>query len=557
MSLRMANASEFRAPSNVPPSLGRAILESARAYPDRRALWARGETLTYRELIERAGGMALLLGENSIGPDDRVAILSERTTTLYAAIIAALINGSAYVPLNPRFPPQRNWQILESSGARALICSESQRTMLDEIGGNLPDLDVIILPESGVRSSSGVRQMLATDLARADIGTRFNCEVAPGELAYLLFTSGTTGVPKGVPISNANVLAYLRGIQSVCNVGPEDGFLQIADLTFDMSVHDLFLAWTSGASLSSAPENATLLSSRFVTEHGLTCWFSVPSAAALIGQAGLLDQGCMPSLRYTFFCGEALTGAVAEAWAAAAPNSAIINLYGPTEATVAVGGFRYEPGQAEPPAVVSLGHPFPEQVMALFDSGGDPAKDGPGEICLSGSQVASGYWQSPELTAERFFEAQGRRWYRTGDLGRFVDGEGFSYVGRADRQIKIRGYRMELQEVEAAVRKVTGCALAAVLPWPVTESGSALGCVAFVVGQDVADTTPEQCRALLPDYAVPSRILAIREMPLNDNGKVDYRALADRTASLLEDSSCESTDRVKRGVLEARIWTES
>ena len=516
----MASESDFPIRSSSPPgSLGRQILETARANPDRRALWARGETLTYRELIRRAGGMAALLGDNGIGADERVAILSERTMTLYTAVVATLINGSAYVPLNPRYPAKRNRQILESSGARALICSESQRPVLEEIAASLSDLDVVVLPETA-------------KLVHPDMDTLFNCEVAPGDLAYLLFTSGTTGVPKGVPITNANVLAYLRGIRTICDAGPEDRLLQIADLTFDMSVHDLFLAWTSGACLYSAPENTTLLCSRLVAEHELTHWFSVPSAAALIRQAGLLDAGCMPSLRFTFFCGEALSGPVAEAWADAARNSAIINLYGPTEATVAVGGLHYRPGQKDPPAVVGLGHPFPEQVMGLFDPQGDPAKDGAGEICLSGSQVASGYWQAPELTAERFFEAQGRRWYRTGDLGRFSEDEGFSYAGRVDRQVKIRGYRMELQEVEAAVRKVTGRDLAAVLPWPMVETGSALGCIAFVVGPEVAATAVEQCRGLLPEYAVPSCILAIDEIPLNANGKFDYRALGDYAASL-------------------------
>lgn len=516
----MPSASDFSTrPRSPPVSLGLQILETARANPDRRALWARGETLTYRDLIQSAGAMAKFLGQNGIGADDRVAILSERTATLYAAVVATLINGSAYVPLNPRYPVKRNRQILESSGARALICSESQRTMLDEIARGLPDLDVVVQPESA-------------ELKQPDMNACFNCEVAPGDLAYLLFTSGTTGVPKGVPITNANVLAYLRGIRTMCEAGPEDRFLQIADLTFDMSVHDLFLAWTSGACLFSAPENTTLLGSRLVAEHGLTHWFSVPSAAALMRQAGLLDAGCMPSLRFTFFCGEALAGPVAEAWADAAPNSAVINLYGPTEATVAVGGLRYRPGQKDPPAVVGLGHPFPEQVMALFDAEDGPAKDGAGEICLSGSQVASGYWQAPELTAERFFEAQGKRWYRTGDLGRYSDSEGFSYAGRVDRQVKIRGYRMELQEVEAAVRKVTGCDLAAVLPWPIVESGSALGCIAFVVGPEVAETALEECRGLLPEYAVPSCILTIDEMPLNANGKFDYRALGNYAASL-------------------------
>jgi len=473
----------------------------------------------------------MLLAENAIGADDRVAILSERTTTVYAAIVATMINGSAYVPLNPRFPPKRNRQILESSGARAVICSETQRTMLDEIVGGLPDLEMVILPESTARSPMGLRQLLATDLIPTDMSTRFNCEVAPGELAYVFFTSGTTGVPKGVPITNANVLAYLRGIRTVCDVGPHDRLLQVVDLTFDLSVHDMFLAWTSGASLFSAPENTTLLCSRFVAEHDITCWLSVPSAAALIKQAGLLDAGCMPSLRFTFFCGEALSGAVAETWATAAPNSAVINIYGPTEATVAFSAFRYRAGQAAPPSVVSLGYPFPEQIIALFDDLGRPA-DETGEICLSGSQVTSGYWQAPQLTAERFFESQGTRWYRTGDLGRFVAGEGFSYLGRADRQVKIRGYRIELQEIEAAVRQVTGCDLAAVLPWPIGEGGMATGCIAFVVGSEVPPTALEQCRGLLPDYAVPSSILMIEEMPLNANGKLDYKALSDHAVSL-------------------------
>jgi acyl-CoA synthetase (AMP-forming)/AMP-acid ligase II len=199
---------------------------------------------------------------------------------------------------------------------------------------------------------------------------------------------------------------------------------------------------------------------------------------------------------------------------------------------VAFSAFRYQPGQADPPAVVSLGHPFPEQEMGLFDSAGQPAEEDVGEICLSGSQVTSGYWQAPQLSAERFFDAQGRRWYRTGDLGRFVAGEGFSYLGRADRQVKIRGYRMELQEVEAAVRKATGYDLAAVLPWPIAESGSVLGCIAFVVGPEVPPAALEECRKLLPEYAVPSCILNIDEMPLNANGKFDYQALAEHAGTL-------------------------
>jgi amino acid adenylation domain-containing protein len=344
----------------------------------------------------------------------------------------------------------------------------------------------------------------------------------------VFFTSGTTGAPKGVPISHENVLAYLRGIRSITEISADDRVMQVVDLTFDLSVHDIFLAWTSGACLISIPENGTLLSTRFVQEHRATHWLSVPSAAALVKQAGLLEPGTMPTLKYSFFCGEALTGAVAESWATAAPNSEVWNIYGPTEATVAFSARRYTPGQVPPPAVVSLGEPFPEQRMELFTDDALRVHDGIGEICLSGSQVTEGYWNAPELTAQRFFEADGRRWYRTGDLGRYVADEGYAYLGRADRQVKIRGYRVELQDVENSVREATNCDLVAVIPHPIDDNGAVLGCVAVAVGGQVGPKALERCRQLLPDYMVPTEIIQIAEMPLNANGKIDHRAVRDR-----------------------------
>jgi amino acid adenylation domain-containing protein len=492
----------------VADNLGSAVADIARAHSARPAIWAKGELLTYGELLEKAGSVAQALRASGIGPGDRVAILSERSTTAYVAILAALFAGAAYVPLNVRFPADRNRRILESSGARAVISSHAQAADAEILASGVKDLVLLI---SG-RDGAATRDCLP-------------CEGEAGTLAYVFFTSGTTGAPKGVPISHENVFAYLRGIRTLTTVVPDDRVMQVVDLTFDLSVHDIFLAWTSGACLYSIPENGTLLCTRFVEEHEGTHWLAVPSAAALVKQAGLLTEGCMPSLKYSFFCGEALTGGVAESWAAAAPNSEVFNIYGPTEATVAFSAFRYSPGNAQPPAVVSLGEAFPEQHMSLFTAEGELAED-VGEICLSGSQVTEGYWNAPEITAERFFEAEGRRWYRTGDLGRYVPGEGYAYLGRADRQVKIRGYRVELQEIENAVRKATHCDLAAVVAWPLDESGAALGCVAFTVGGSVSGEILESLRTVLPDYMVPSSIEQLEQMPLNANGKIDHRALS-------------------------------
>lgn len=519
-------ADNLSAATPAAADLGSRIASVARTHADLPALWAHGECLTYRELAQRAARIGRALTQQGIGPDDRVAILSERGVMAYVAILAVLFAGAAYVPLNVRFPTGRNRRIVESSGARALICSAAQSEMVGEVLEGVQNIELLLGPESGEALPLPVKQLIAADLdvLPADLHA-LPCESNPGRLAYLFFTSGTTGAPKGVPISHENVAAYLRGIGSVAKVSAGDRIMQVVDLTFDLSVHDIFTAWTSGACLFSIPENGSLLGSRFVEEHSATHWLAVPSTAALMKQAGLLTPGCMPSLKYSFFCGEALPGSVAEAWAAAAPNSQVFNIYGPTEATVAFSSYRYLPGEAAPPAIVSLGKPFPEQRMGLFDEGGDRA-DGVGEICLSGTQLTEGYWNAPALTDERFFEAEGHRWYRTGDVGRYVEGEGYAYLGRADRQVKIRGYRVELQEIENAIREATDCDLAAVVPWPLDNSGSALGCVAFAVGGTTSDDPLERCRERLPDYMVPSELIAIEEMPLNANGKIDHRALA-------------------------------
>lgn len=490
-------------------------------------MWCRGETLTYRDLLDRAGKLAETIHQRQLAePGGRVAVLTDRTATLYVGILAALLAGCAYVPLNARFPIARNRSILRQSGASVLIADERHR---GELGSLLADLEytpAVLLPESSTPLDHPARQFVANDLCQSP--RRAPCENAAGELAYIFFTSGSTGEPKGVPIRHQSVFAYLDGIRGIFDPSPEDRILQLVDVTFDLSVHDIFLAWTSGACLYSVPENAVLLCTRFVEEHDITAWLSVPSTAGLIRQSGLLEPGSMPSLRHTFFCGEALTGSIAAGWAEAAPRSSIYNIYGPTEATIAISAYECDPVTVGALPVVPLGKPFPTQHMALFDTAGVACADGEaGEICLAGTQVTDGYWQAPHLTAQRFFEAQGRRWYRTGDLGRYDPAHGFSYMGRTDHQVKIRGYRVELQEIETVVRRAAGCDLAAVIPWPLTPDGGALGCVAFIqTGNGIQEATIlTECGHSLPEYMVPSRIISIDQFPFNANGKVDYVVL--------------------------------
>lgn len=501
-----------------------ALDECARRYADSPALWVHGQTLSYRELFDKARRLAGTLRSLGIERGDRVGILSHRTPTAYSSILATLLAGGTYVPLNPRFPFERNRSILERSGARALIVDEKSAATATAVMAAKPDV-AVVAPETAAAKSAAREWTTAETIAKASAND-LDLGAAGDELAYVLFTSGSTGEPKGVPISHGNLAAYVGNITEIVGgISGADRLVQLADLTFDISVHDMFASWLNGACVVSVPENASLMATRFVEDHHVTGWFSVPSTAGLLKQADLLQSGSMPSLRFTLFCGEALTGSVAEAWAAAAPNSQIWNLYGPTEATVAFTSFRYLPGQIEPPAVVELGEPYQGQEIGLFKPAtlDRVAADEVGEICLTGTQVTGGYWQAPDLNAARFFQSAERRWYRTGDLGRRGSAGGYAFAGRVDHQVKIRGYRVELQEIEFVVRRASGVDVVAVLPWPVTDDGGATGCIAFVAKPEGdSELIRAECRRALPDYMTPSRIVFLRDMPLNASGKVDY-----------------------------------
>jgi amino acid adenylation domain-containing protein len=372
-------------------------------------------------------------------------------------------------------------------------------------------------------------------IAQVDIES--TAPIAPERIvdvgAYLLFTSGSTGAPKGVLISHANALAYIKSVAERYRPGPEDRFSQLFDFSFDLSVHDMFVAWSAGACLYCAPEGLASISD-FIRRCGLTFWLSVPATAAFMRQMRMLRPGSFPTLRWSLFCGEALPMSLARAWYDAAPNSIIENLYGPTEATVAFTTYRLPKERCVELPTVPIGTPLPGQRVMLIDDDGKPLRDGEvGELCLGGSQVADGYWRAPDLTAQRFRppqDAAETRWYRTGDLAVMSSEHGLIFRGRIDRQVKIRGYRVELLEVENAMRVAAETDTVAAIPWPIDDGGLARNLVGFVAGsQKSAGEIIARCRDALPSYMVPSRIHRINDWPLNANGKTDYKSL---TASL-------------------------
>lgn len=502
---------------------------AVRRHSVRPALSVDGAEWSYQALFDRATRMAAAM---RVAPDEPplAGVLAHRSITAYTGVLAALAAGRGYVPFNPKFPIERLRRVRSQSGVRVLVVGREGEALLDALLADAEPVLVLLEAENSAGAWAArhprhrfldAREWLAQEPATP-------VAVAPDAIAYLLFTSGSTGEPKGVPITHANARAYVRRVVERAALTAEDRVSQMSDLTFDWSVQDLFPCWESGACLCVVPEKEVFAPARFIRREGITVWASVPSVILFLQRMRLLKPGAFPTVRYSVFCGEPLTAAQATAWQAAVPNSAIDNFYGPTEVTVAATAYRWDADRSPAECVnhvVPIGWPFQGLSTRLVGDGEVEVRPGEvGELCLGGDQVAPGYWHNPAQTATRFvrFADSGEAWYRTGDLARRREDGCLLFVGRADHQVKVRGYRVELQEIEHAVRNVVEAEHVVAIAWP-AQGGSADGIVAFLCnpGDYSEELVMSRCRGTLPDYMVPRRLVAIDRLPLNANGKVD------------------------------------
>jgi amino acid adenylation domain-containing protein len=520
------------------------FLRSSERHPERPALQVQGRTLSYAELAGAARGIAATLQRrhgDDTGGQPLTAVFAYRSVTAFAGVLGSLLAGHGYVPLNRTFPLTRSLRMLESSGCRSLIVDEGSEPQLAELLEPLRDEMLVLLPDRDDVADLQRRWPRHTFLGAADLAGAADWQEPvrdPDALAYLLFTSGSTGIPKGVMVAQRNVIAFVDYIVERYDVTPEDRFSQMFDMTFDLSVFDMFVCWERGALLCCPSQKELISPARFITDSELTIWFSVPSTAVFMKRLGLLKPDRYPSLRLSLFCGEPLPVSVAEAWLQAAPNGALENLYGPTELTIACTYYRWDaarsPGEAELD-IVPIGHPFPG--MDVLVAGEDLREVAPGEegeLLMNGAQMTPGYWRDPDKTAAAFVVPPGRseRYYRTGDRVRRPLGDGpLTHLGRVDFQVKIRGHRAELGEIEAVVRRVSGLDGVVAVPWPRTESG--YGAVEVFVEGPAVDAGPlrHALTSELPDYMVPKRFHFLDRLPKNVNDKFDRPAMA----GLLED----------------------
>jgi D-alanine--poly(phosphoribitol) ligase subunit 1 len=513
-------------------NLALSVYRYGMATPDRPALVADGETLSYRELAQLARNIAGALRSAGVKPRERVAILASRSVAAYAGMLGACWIGASYTPISLAVPEKRLIDVLEIATPAALVADGTGVQLLSErvleVG---PELVLISDANNAIKLKARQRQQIRSlsELENAD-PTEEPVFVREDEIAYVMFTSGSTGIPKGVMVPLRGVHHYLSFVRERYQLTPDDRVAALTDLSFDLSVNDMFLAWSAGACLHVVPPVQTMAPAKFIKDHALTLWFSVPSIIGMMKRVKALGPGSFPSLRYSLFCGEPLPLSAARAWQEAAPNSTLDNLYGPTEATVAC---LWEPVGSSPVItaereIISIGYPFPGMEAAIVDPTSPEIFLAPGvrgELALAGPQLAAGYFGSPELTAQRFPVIGEKRWYLTGDLA-YQDTDGrFHHLGRIDNQVKVNGYRIELEEVEAHLRAVCATELVAAVAWPVAY-GSASGIVGFYVNTTMtSDVVRTALARRIPTYMVPNRIHAVGALPLNANGKVDRNAL--------------------------------
>lgn len=510
----------------------------ARARPDAVALVHGPERLCYGELDRRSARLAVLLRAAGCRSGDRVGLLMPKSPMAIVAMLAVLRLGAIYVPLDPASPPARLAPMIRVCDCRFMLAGGTvERLLEDSVSQAALDVTPLIGWLDGRRWSGGVlTPRFDLDALHAQAPATLP---APGigehDPALLLFTSGSTGHPKGVTITHANVRAFLRWALPYFGLDASDRLSQHAPLRFDISTFDIYGALSVGAELHLVPPELNLLPHRLVDwmrDARLTQWFSVPSVLNLIARHDVLRERDLPSLRRVLFAGEVLPTPTLMYWMQRLPQAVFSNLYGPTETTIASSCYTVPRRRWARLEDIPIGTACAGEALHVLDEHMRPVADGvAGELYIGGAGLSPGYWRDADRTNAAFVVragGAGERLYRTGDRAvRDADGV-FHYRGRSDTQVKTRGYRVELGEIERALHALSCISDGAVVAIESAGFEGALICCAFVPNPGET-ALPAAVRTglaqLLPPYMLPSRWACLHSLPVNASGKVDRRRL--------------------------------
>jgi amino acid adenylation domain-containing protein len=485
------------------------FIERSTERPNSPAIFVGDRLYTYGELNGISSAVHALLRANHVRRGDRVGIFTENSIYTYASILGIMSCGACYVPLDYENPIERNRSIIADADIKVVLYAEKEY--------EARELSV----------STGVEcRQINDQVAAAHPSPLHAVDQSETDLCYLLFTSGTTGKPKGVPIYRRNLSAFLHMMLESGRYAfnSNDRFLQMFELTFDLSVFSFLIPLSVGASVYPIRRKrmAYLEVAETLEARDITIALMVPSVINYLKP--YFGELHFPKLRYSLFCGEALYHETLCGWAQCVPSAKIENLYGPTEATVFCIRYEWRRGELPHPqgkGIVPIGKPM--EGMDAFKTNASNLDEG--ELCLSGGQVTDGYWKNPVKTDEAFGTTDdGRTFYRTGDLCKNDDAGNFLYLGRIDSQVKIDGHRIELEEIEFHARafRRDKQIVAAVVP----SDAGLHSIILFIEGEEnVKHGLEEYLKDHLPSYMIPKEIIPINLFPLNSNGKTDRKAL--------------------------------
>jgi len=513
------------------------LTKSAKAYPDKPAVWARGRSISYRELDERSNQLAHLLRQSGVEKGDRVGLFFPKCVESIVSMLGVLKAGGVYVPLDPQAPADRIGYIIGNCGIQVLITNEERRAALPP--ETVSTLECCILTEGeGNRSDlvawSQLSEFLASEAPKVTM--------VETDLAYILYTSGSTGRPKGVMLTHQNALTFVEWCAEEFQVRSEDRLSNHAPLHFDLSVFDVYNTLAAGATVYLITEDLALFPTSlasFIEAQGITIWYSVPSALMLLLLYGRVTSEKLRSLRVILFAGEVFPMKYLRQLAEVSTASDLYNLYGPTETNVCT-YYKVERERLAEFNTLPIGIACANTECFSVTPDGRLAKPGePGELYVRGPSVTNGYWADPEKTKKmvvpnHFEEHFEETMYRTGDIVTVGDDGNYYFQGRRDSQIKSRGYRIELGEIESALLSHSDVREAAVLAIPDELIGNRIRAVVVphVPGSLGVLQLQQYCASRVPKYMIPEIIDLCGELPKTSTGKIDRVKLATEAAAL-------------------------
>lgn len=520
------------------PLLQDYVTAQAEKQPDAKAVVLQDYSLSYGTLESESNRLAQCLRAHGCRRGDRVALLMPKLPMTIVAIVATLKADAIYVPIDPAMPVTRVSKILHKSGVRWLLAAGPVHKLVNDIFrdekiGSYVKLGWI---ESQKPPDLAVQPLITFSEIISSSVTRPECNNTPSDPAHILFTSGSTGDPKGVVITHSNVHHFVDwGIRHF-DITATDRNSGQTPLHFDLSTFDIYGTLAAGAELHLVPVELNLLPHKlaaFMREAELTQWFSVPSILNYMAKFDAVRENDFPRMKRLLWCGEVLPTPALRYWMQKLPHVSFTNLYGPTETTIASSYYTVPQCPTHDEQPIPIGIPCAGEQLTVLDENLQPLRGGEiGDLYISGVGLSPGYWEDEEKTAAAFLtvsmDGTIQRMYKTGDLASLSEDSLLHFHGRADSQIKSRGYRIELGEIEAALNALGSLTEVAVVGAKTNSFEGTLICCAYVASTE-RSVTPTTLRSQLskqiPSYMLPTRWQAFDALPKNVNGKIDRKSL--------------------------------